>query len=82
MGKYSTAYAAAMAAAHTFPEGWDTREKVAVDLGCSVDRVAELMAPMVRSGAVERKEFRVWDAENSRIVRATGYRITQRPKKS
>lgn len=74
-GKYTAAFSASMAEAHKFPTGWDTREQVAVDMGCSVDRVRDLIAPLVKAGTVERREFKVWDASRGQVSRQTGYRI-------
>jgi hypothetical protein len=55
-----------------WPEGWDTREEVAEQLECSPDRVREVLAPAIRAGTVEVKEFKIW--EDGRFVRKTGFR--------
>jgi hypothetical protein len=55
-----------------WPEGWDTREEVAEQLECSPDRVREVLAPAIRAGTVEVKEFKIW--ETGRFVRKTGFR--------
>jgi hypothetical protein len=60
------------ASAFAWPEGWDTREEVAEQLDCSPDRVREVLAPAIRAGAVEIKDFKVW--EDGRFVRKTGFR--------
>jgi len=63
-----------------WPEGWDTRERVAEQLECSPDRVREVLAPAIRAGAVEVRDFKVW--EDGRFVRKTGFRAvdTSKPK--
>jgi hypothetical protein len=57
-----------------WPAGWDTRETVAEQLECSPDRVREVLAPAIRAGAVEVKDFKIW--EDGRFVRKTGFRST------
>jgi hypothetical protein len=59
---------------YSFPAGWDTREEIAEQLDCSVERVAELLAPGLRSGQIERGSFPVWDERTGRKVMVTGYR--------
>lgn len=59
---------------YKLPPGWDTRDKVAEDLECSPERVAEVLRPAVKSGEVEQKVFPVWDRETKRILRVTAYR--------
>lgn len=62
------------ASTYAWPEGWDTREQVAEQLECSPDRVREVLAPALRAGAVETKDFKVW--EDGRFVRKSGFRAT------
>ena len=62
------------AAAYAWPKGWSSRDDVAEQLECAPERVAGLLAPGVRSGTVERQDFKVWDAKLKRLVRVTGYR--------
>ena len=66
------------AAAETFrlPPGWDTREKVAEQLDCAVERVAERMRPLLtcKPPLAEAKAFDVWDAGLERKVRVMAYR--------
>jgi hypothetical protein len=59
---------------YRWPAGWQTREQVAEDLECSRDRVAEILAPAIEQGLIERKQFPVWDAATHRKVMITGYR--------
>lgn len=59
---------------YRWPVGWQTREQVAEDLECSRDRVAEILAPAIEQGIVERKSFPVWDASTNRRIMVTGYR--------
>lgn len=59
-------------AAYSWPKGWSTREEIAEQLECSVDRVREILAPGIKSGDIEVKDFHVW--EDGRKMRKTGYR--------
>ena len=60
---------------YTIPDGWDTREKVAADLQCAPDRVADLLKPGLQSGQIERQDFPVWDDARRLTVRVTCYRV-------
>jgi hypothetical protein len=62
-------------AAFAWPKGWSTREEVAEQLECSADRVREVLAPGIKCGDIETKDFQVW--EDGRKVRKTGYRKTE-----
>lgn len=62
------------AVAYSWPRGWTSRDDVAEQLECSPERVASLLAPGIRTGAVERQDFTVWDNKLKRLVRVTGYR--------
>ena len=64
------------ATAYAWPKGWSSRDDVADQLECSPERVAGLLAPGIRAGAIERQDFTVWDAKLKRLVRLTGYRET------
>lgn len=66
------------ATAYSWPRGWTSRDDVAEQLECSPERVASLLAPGIRTGAVERQDFTVWDNKLKRLVRVTGYRETGR----
>jgi hypothetical protein len=59
---------------YRWPTGWQTREQVAEDLECSRDRVAEILAPAIEQGLIERKQFPVWDLATHRKIMITGYR--------
>jgi hypothetical protein len=59
---------------YRWPAGWQTREQVAEDLECSRDRVAEVLAPAIEQGLIERKQFPVWDVVTHRKIMVTGYR--------
>lgn len=59
----------------TIPDGWDTRDKVAEDLECAPDRVADLLKPGIQSGQIERQEFPVWDDARRMTVRVVCYRV-------
>lgn len=63
---------------YKWPEGWDTREKVAEHLECSPERVAEILAPAIKTGEVEKGQFPVWDAINGRKMYLVGYRPRQK----
>jgi hypothetical protein len=58
-----------------FPKGWHTREEVAEQLECSAEKVAEIVAPGIKTGAIERNSFPVWDERLQRKVMVVGYRI-------
>lgn len=62
------------AKAYTLPEGWDTREKIAEDLGCSPDNVRKLLAPAIKSGAVEFKQLPIWDKVVKKVRSVACYR--------
>jgi hypothetical protein len=59
----------------TVPDGWDTREKVALDLQCAPDRVADLLKPGIASGQIERQDFPVWDEARRMTTRVVCYRV-------
>jgi hypothetical protein len=59
-------------AAYAWPKGWDTREDIADQLECSIDRVREILGPGIKAGAIEVKDFKIWD--DGRFIRKTGYR--------
>lgn len=63
------------------PTGWDTRETVALQLGCSPDRVNEIIKPGLDSGDFERKDFMIWDERRGSTVRTACYRIVDRSAK-
>lgn len=59
---------------YVLPLGWDSRDKVAEQLECSVDNVRVLLAPAIRAKAVEVQQFPVWDDIIKKVVRITAYR--------
>lgn len=61
---------------YVLPEGWDSREKVANEIGCSPERVNEQLRPGINSREVEVKIFPVWDKQAKRIIRTTAYHRT------
>lgn len=60
---------------YSFPQGWDTREKIAEQLECSTDRVDTLLAPGLKSGEIEKQQFPVWDERLNRKMLVWGYRL-------
>jgi hypothetical protein len=67
---------------YRLPDGWDSREKIALDLDCSPDSVRKLMGPAIKTGCVETNVFPVWDKLTKRIVRMTAYRkVEKKPSK-
>jgi len=60
---------------YAWPSGWDPAEVIAEQLECSPERVREHLAPSIRAGEVEVKQFTIWDGETERKVVKTGYRI-------
>jgi hypothetical protein len=68
------------------PAGWDDTETIALQMGCSPDRVREHMAPLVRAHVAEMKAFTVWDRETKAKRRVTAYHpvtaLPEAPKRS
>ncbi len=62
------------AQAYRLPEGWDTRETIADQLGCSVDNVRKLLAPAIKSGSVEFKQLPIWDDVTKKVKSVACYR--------
>ena len=60
--------------AYVLPEGWDSKEKIAEQLGCADDSVRRCLAPALKNGSIETAVFPVWDPVTKRIVRVTAYR--------
>ena len=58
-----------------WPAGWDTAETIAEQLECSPERVREHLAPSIRAGEVEVKQFTIWDGETGRKIAKTGFRM-------
>ncbi len=59
---------------YVLPQGWDSRDKVAEQLECSVDNVRVLLGPAIRNKTVEVQQFPVWDDVTKKVVRITAYR--------
>jgi len=59
---------------YKWPAGWQTRDQVAEELECSRDRVAEVLAPAIEQGIIERRPFSVWDPVTRRKITVFGYR--------
>jgi len=64
---------------YSFPskDGWETREAIAEELGCSPEKVHATLRPALSEGVVEKQEFPVWDPKLKRLIRVTGYRKTR-----
>ena len=69
------------AAKYVLPDGWDSKETVAEQLGCSPDRVNEHLKPGIQSKEVEARAFPVWDSVTKRILRVTAYKFNGKPAK-
>ena len=65
---------AEQAKTYVLPAGWDSKAKVAEDMGCSEDQAARIMSPMVKSGIIEMQVFPVFDKLLKRLVRTTAFR--------
>jgi len=59
---------------YVLPPGWDSRDKVADHLECSVENVRVLLGPAIRAKAVEVAVFPVWDEITKKVTRVTAYR--------
>jgi L-amino acid N-acyltransferase YncA len=79
MANWKKIVSSANARRYKWPSGWETRDKIAEQLDCSPERVADVLAPAIKAGEIERAVFPVWDAENHRKVLVTGYREAVKP---
>ena len=59
------------------PAGWDTKEKIAIELQCAPERVHDLLRGGLASGVFEAQEFPVWDAKRRMTIRVKCYRQRQ-----
>lgn len=59
---------------YVLPAGWDSRDKVAEQLECSVDNVRILLGPAIRNKTVEVQQFPIWDDITKKVIRVTAYR--------
>lgn len=57
------------------PPGWEKQDKVATDLDCSREKVRSVLAPAIKLGDVECKQFVVFDKELKKLVRVTAYKM-------
>lgn len=64
--------------AQTFilPSGWDSKDKVAEQLDCSVEKVDDHLRPAIKSGAVIKQQFKVWDDILKRNTMVWAYQET------
>lgn len=68
---------------YVLPEGWDTKETVAIKLGCQPERVRTLLEPAIKNKVVETQQFRVYDKETHRVTPVTAYRqVPAKPTKA
>lgn len=66
--------AAQNAKTFVLPAGWDSREQIAEQLGCSPEKVREHLQPGIAAREIESRQFAVWDAELGRKIAVTAYR--------
>lgn len=59
---------------YVLPAGWDSRDKIAEQLECSVDNVRILLGPAIRNKTVEVQQFPIWDDITKKVIRVTAYR--------
>lgn len=59
---------------YKLPQGWDSRDTIADQLGCSNENVRRLLAPAIKAGTIETGAFSVWDDLTKKLVRVTAYR--------
>ena len=76
MSKWKSFVENTQAKTFVLPEGWDSRDEVAEQLGCGPDNVRKLMAPAIKAGTVETKQFPVWDKITKKVRAVTAYRQT------
>ena len=61
----------------TIPEGWDTREQVAISLECAPEKVLDLLKPGIASGEIERGDFSVWNMKRRQTEKVVCFRVIQ-----
>jgi hypothetical protein len=61
----------------TIPEGWDTRDQVAISLECAPEKVLDLLKPGIASGEIERGEFSVWNMKRRQTEKVVCFRVVQ-----
>lgn len=62
----------------TIPDGWETKEQVAVSLQCAPDKVVDILKPGIQSGDIEKQDFPVWDEKRRMAVKVTCFRLVDR----
>ena len=67
---------ASQAKQFVLPNGWDTRDAVAEQIGCSPDNVRKLMSQLIKSGAAVFKQLPLWDYVSKRVRSVACYRRT------
>ena len=60
------------------PQGWDSRETVAMQLDCSTEKVDDHLRPALKSGEVIKQQFKVWDGDQKRLVFVVAYRAADK----
>lgn len=58
---------------YVLPQGWDSRETIAEQLDCTPDKVDDHLRPALKSGEVIKQSFKVWDANQKRLVFVIAY---------
>lgn len=77
--KWTNIVEKAQSKAFVLPPGWDSREKIAEDLGCAPERVRILLAPALKAGTVITDTFTVYDKALKRLVRVTAFKEVVNP---
>jgi hypothetical protein len=60
------------------PAGWETRAAIAEQMNCTEDNVRKVLAPDVRSGAVECKQLPLWDDVTKKVRNVACYREVEK----
>ncbi|SRR6266571_8745426 len=58
------------------PDGWDSKDRVATQLDCSSEKVDDHLRPALKSGAVIKQQFKVWDDALKRNIMVWAYQET------
>jgi hypothetical protein len=67
---------------YVLPDGWDSRDAVAEQIGCAPDKVDDHLRPGLRAGEIEKQQFPVWDGRLERKVLTVAYRKVETVEKS
>jgi DNA-binding CsgD family transcriptional regulator len=62
---------------YVLPDGWDSRESIADQLGCSPEKVNDHLRPGLNAGEIEKQQFPVWSSALNRKVMVWAYRRVQ-----